>query len=375
MEARLDGCPCCGEPVFDVEELIQYVVDLPEIRAHVLRILTERGWCRRCRKHVRSVHPRQVSKAGGAAAVSLGPKATALVVELKTRQGVPYRDISELFGRYLGLPVSHGALVQAVRRLSDKATPDSLMLVEELRSSPLVHSDETGWRIQRRRAWLWVFCNADTTVYVIDYRRSAAVVLEVLGENFAGRLVSDGLPALDKLSEHGFKRAQCNGHIIRRCRDMVVDAEGRAVAFPRALQKTLQHAIELGRRRDELRRPLYREAVAEVRQSVRALVAGDFTDGENLKLAKHVHKHQNALLAFLDDAAIPPTNNRAEQELRGAVVVRKIGGCHRSEAHSLAHAVLASHAQTACRRGERLAAHVERWMSLHATADPPTSNC
>lgn len=296
------------------------------------------------------------------------------MVELKTRQGVPYRDISELFGRYLGLPVSHGALVQAVRRLSDKATPDYLMLVDELKSSPLVHSDETGWRIQRRSAWLWVFCNADITVYVIDYRRSADVVLEVLGDDFKGRLVSDGLPALDRLAAYGFLRAQCNGHILRRCRELAAVAQGRASAFPRALQSTLQEAIQLGKVRDALPDSLYLEAVAEVRQQVRALVAGDFSDAENLKLAKHVHKHQAALLAFLDDAAIPPTNNRAEGEIRGAVVLRKIGGCHRSEAHALAHAVLASHAQTAWRRGHRLEALVTRWMSLHATADPPTPN-
>ena len=109
VEARLDGCPCCGEEVFNVEELIQYVIDLPEIRAHVLKILTERAWCRQCRKHVRSIHPRQVSTAGGAAAVAVGPRATALVVELKHRQGVPYRDIAELFGRYFNFPITHGA--------------------------------------------------------------------------------------------------------------------------------------------------------------------------------------------------------------------------------------------------------------------------
>ena len=371
VEARLEGCPCCGEPVFDVEELIQYVVDLPEIRAHVLRILTERGWCRRCRKHVRSVHPRQVSKAGGAAAVSVGPRATALVVELKTRQGVPYRDISQLFGRYLGLPVSHGALVQAVERLSRKATPDYQVLVNEVRGSPLVHSDETGWRIKRRSAWLWVFCTEDVTVYTIDFRRSAAVVLEMLGRDFKGRLLSDGLPALDRLAEHGFRRAQCNGHIIRRCRELAAVAQGRASKFPRQLQRTLQDAIVLGKVREVLPESLYEESVAEVRQMVRALVAGDFSDEENLKLAKHVHKHQDALLAFLDDATIPPTNNRAEGEIRGAVVLRKIGGCHRSEEHARAHSVLASHAQTAWRRGQRLDTHVTRWMSLHATADPP----
>ena len=63
VEARLEGCPDCGGDVFDVEELIQFVVDLPEVRAHVLKILTERAWCPCCRRRVRSTHPRQVSKA------------------------------------------------------------------------------------------------------------------------------------------------------------------------------------------------------------------------------------------------------------------------------------------------------------------------
>jgi transposase len=227
VEARLNGCPCCGGPVLNVEELIQYVIDLPEIRAHVLKILTERGWCRRCRKQVRTVHPRQVSKAGGAAAVALGPRATALVVELKHRQGVPYRDIAELFGRYFNLPVTHGALVQASVRLADKATGDYLALVTQLQHSGLVHSDETGWRIARLNAWLWVFCTDEITVYVIDYRRSSEVVLEVLGEDFAGRLMTDGLPALDALDAKGFHRLRCNSHIIRRCRDLSEVAVGR----------------------------------------------------------------------------------------------------------------------------------------------------
>ena len=370
VEARLDGCPCCGGPVFDVEELLQYVIDLPEIRMHVLQILTERGWCRRCRKHVRSAHPRQVSKAGGAAAVAMGPKASALVVELKTRQGVPYRDIAELFSRYLNFPVTHGALVQATVRLADKATPDYLNLVDEVRASALVHSDETGWRIARRSAWLWVFCTDDVTIYVIDYRRSADVVIDVLGEDFKGRLLSDGLPALDKLAKHGFLRAQCNGHIIRRCRELAAVAAGRASHFPRRLQETLQDAIELGKARERLPQALYVEGVAEIRQTVRALTAGDYSDEENLKLAKHVHKHQDSLLAFLDDATIPPTNNTAEREIRGAVVLRKIGGCHRAEGHAFAHSVLASHAQTAHRRGQRLEHLVATWMAPHATADP-----
>ncbi len=101
-------------------------------------------------------------------------------------------------------------------------------------------------------------------------------------------------------------------------------ASGRASHFPRRLQETLQDAIELGKARERIPKALYVEGVAEVRQAVGALTAGNYTDAENLKLAKHVHKHQDALLAHLDDATIPPTNNTAEHEIRGAVVLRKM---------------------------------------------------
>lgn len=369
VEARLDGCPDCGNEVFDVEELIQFVVDLPEIRAHVLKILTERAWCPCCRRRVRSRHPRQVSKAGGAAAVALGPRAIALATELKHRQGMPYRDIAELFGRYFQLPVSHGALVQTSVRLADKATGDYLSLVTQVQSSPLVATDDTGWRIARRCAWLWVFATDDVTLYVIDYRRSASLVLDVLGEDFDGTVLSDGLPALNALDEKGIDRAQCNGHIIRRCREMALVQTQGAVRFPRDLKQLLQDALELGRVRHSLSAATYDAAVGEVRQALSGLVSQNFTHPDNLRLAKHVFRHQHALLKFLENEAIPPTNNISERELRGAVVARKIGGCHRAEPNAHAHAVLASLAQTAHRRGETLDHHVARWM--YGTAGPP----
>jgi transposase len=370
VEARLKGCPCCGGPVVNVEELLQYVVDLPEVRAHVLRILTERAWCPGCRKRVRSTHPRQVSKAGGSAAVAVGPRAVAFANELKHQQGVPYRDIASLFARYLGLRVTHGALAQLSVRLADKAMPDYLGLVHTVQMSALVHTDDTGWRIARLCAWLWVFTTADVTVYIIDFRRGADVVLEVLGKDYAGTLVSDGLPALNALDAHGYKRAQCNSHIISRCSEMEAEQTRGAVRYPREVKALLKDALEIGRRRHEVPAAVYQEAVTEVREALAALAAKNVTHPENLRLAKHLFKHKDSLLRFLADENVPPTNNLAERELRGAVVTRKIGGCNRSETHAHAHAVISSLAQTAHRRGETLTPHVTRWMQP-ATAGPP----
>lgn len=56
VEARLEGCPDCGGDV-DVEQPVQLVVDLPAVRAHIVKILTEPAWCRCCRRRVRNSKP------------------------------------------------------------------------------------------------------------------------------------------------------------------------------------------------------------------------------------------------------------------------------------------------------------------------------
>ena len=69
----LAACPCCGGDVDEVRDHEQFVVDLPGVKAHVTKIVTQSGRCARCDKRVRSQHPEQVSTATGAARVSLGP--------------------------------------------------------------------------------------------------------------------------------------------------------------------------------------------------------------------------------------------------------------------------------------------------------------
>ena len=83
VEAPLDCCPHCGGPVDDSRPLDQIVEEiLPMVQR--VRIRTWRGRCRRCGA-VRSSHPEQVSRAGGAAGTQLGPGVLALVADLTKR--------------------------------------------------------------------------------------------------------------------------------------------------------------------------------------------------------------------------------------------------------------------------------------------------
>jgi len=353
--APLCRCPACGGEVSGVEDLEQFVVDLPEVRPRVQRVVTQRGWCPRCRRRVRSSHPAQVSRAGGSARVSLGGRALGLAAELKHRLGVPYRDIAELFATYFGLAVSHSALVHGSVRLARRGKPTYQALVQLVRQSAVVQTDDTGWRIDTRSAWLWVFATSQATVYVIDRRRGHEVVTRLLGKDFAGTLVSDGLPALDALDALDFVRAQCLGHLLRRARELAQTQTRGAVRFPRALKELLQQAIGLAHRHTELSAATMREYARRIERRTDRLLRGRITHPENRRLADHLRKHRLQLFGSLYDPEIPSTNNLSEQQLRGAVVTRKIGGCNRSDQHADAHAILTSIAQTAYRNGRTLA--------------------
>lgn len=197
LRVPLDGCPHCGGPVEDRREHEQFVTELPPVRPHVRRYITESGYCRRCGRRVRSRHPDQISQATGAAGAQVGPHVVALAAALKHGFGVPYRKVAGVLGAHFGVRVTAGALVVAEHRLAARAEPAYQALVRGVRQSAVVHVDETGWRIGGQGAWLWVFCTRQVTVYAIRQSRGAAVVQELLGVRFAGVLTSDCFLAYD----------------------------------------------------------------------------------------------------------------------------------------------------------------------------------
>lgn len=367
----LTGCPCCGGKVHDVLDHEQFVVDLPKIEAHVKRIVTQSGHCARCSKRVRSTHPDQVSRAAGAARVALGPNALGLAADLKHRYGMAYRDVAELLGTYFGIRITHGALVQSSVRLAKLGKHTYSALIKAARASPVVHTDDTGWRIDGDSAWLWVFATLEMTLYRIDRSRGAGVVVQVLGSDFEGCLVSDGLPALDSLD---MWRAQCLGHLIRRCAELIATPGAIGIWYPLAIMRALQQVIALRKQRDELAASTYARHCRDLERRIDRLLAGTSSVPDHERMRRHMAKHRDQLLVCLYEPHVEPTNNLAERELRGAVVIRKLGGCNRSEQHAEAHAVIASVAQTAHRQGTTMTNFVTRWLRPDARANTAAPN-
>jgi hypothetical protein len=71
---------------------------IPAVRPRVSELITEEGWCEHCQREVCSTHPLQVSRAGGAAGVQLGPRALALACDLHKAKGLSMRKTVAVLG-------------------------------------------------------------------------------------------------------------------------------------------------------------------------------------------------------------------------------------------------------------------------------------
>lgn len=357
LDVPLTACPGCGGPVEDVIDLApQTVVDPPpEFRLHVRRFHTQSGWCRRCRRRVRSRHAEQTSTAVGAAGVQIGPRTLALAVDLKHRVGVTFRKVTGIFHLFFGLRVCAATLVRAERRITGRCEPTYRGLIDEARRAEVVHADETGWYIASapKRAWLWVFAVPEPriTLFAIRLSRGGDVAQEILGADFAGTLGVDGWAGYLKLA---CRKGQCAGHLLRRCDELLEVQKRGAARFPLAVQRLLRDGIGLKHLAADLAAPDYAACADQVRAEMQALLGGDIREPANRRLARHLRNHHDELFTFLDVPLLAPTNNLAEQEIRPAVVIRKISAGNRTDPGAHVHEVLASLSRTAERNDLRL---------------------
>lgn len=355
VDVECRACPDCGSQLVDPGTVVQYQTDLPPIVPIVTQFNIETGYCVCCRQAFQGRHPEQTSDAKGVAANTIGPVALTMAAELKHRLGVPYRKICDFFQTYCGLKICMATLVRAEQRLAHLAKPTYDLLIDALRRSGVVHADETGWKVGRLNAWLWVFSNDQTTVYTIRTgkgSRGHTVPGDILGDAFDGFLIVDGFKAYEVLE---YAKGQCNGHLLRRGKELNDTLSSHEARRVRKLVKLIQQAIDLAQRRDQLTPAGYARRVQSLENRldrwldrVPAKASADLA-----RLDKHIRKHRGEWFVFLHEPTVPPTNNHAERMLRPAVISRKIGGCNQTLAGALTHSILASLMATCHQQGQK----------------------
>jgi transposase len=303
------------------------------------------GACRQCGRRVQGRHPLQTSDALGAAASQLGPDAQAAVVTLNKQAGLSHAKVAGCLGTLFGIDLTRGASTQIVLRAAERLGPAYAEVLRATADAEELTADETGWRIGGRAAWLHAWATPRATCYAIDFRRSAAVLEEVIGLDWDGVLIHDGFASYDRFAEASHQ--QCVAHLLRRARDMLETATGGAVRFPRQVIELFTGAVHLKNEFVAGRvSPAAWESARDDYESRLLPLLRYRRAGANETLARHIRNHFPSWFSFLTDASVPATNWKAEQALRPAVVNRKVWGGNRTETGARAQGVLSSVLQT-----------------------------
>ena len=334
-------CPHCGAQVELEGKVSQFQIDLPEIKPDTTEFVIHQGRCTCCGRRAQGRHPAQVSDAVTVGGVHFGPGVIGLAAHLNKVCGMSFGKITTLLGTWMGLSVNRSSLCRAVARLASKASPTRDALVDTVRGSPVVTADETGWKVGGLRAWLWGFATERETVYQVERGRGFAEAAQVLGQDYSGVLIVDGWAPYRRFSEATLQT--CLTHLLRRCSEILEDATAGAVRFPRAVREILEKALEVRDRRDA--GTITSHGVQVVRGQLQArmnrLLAGNFTNTENLRFAKHLRRNREALFVFLSTDDVEATNWRGEHAMRAGIMTRKCcGGGNRTRSGAETQAIL-----------------------------------
>lgn len=331
---RLSRCPECdgpvGPPIRTHRRLIE---DIPEVKPKITEHTVHGHWCRRCK---RIVTPKVSAAWPGAI---LGLRFVVYTAWLHYCIGMSVGNCVKNASVALGFPVSSGGLTLAWKNLARRLEVHYQAIGQKVRQSAVLHADETGWRVNGVTFWLWAFATTHDCYYVIDRHRGAAVVKAVLGTLFPGILITDFWGAYNAIE--ALAKQRCYFHLFTEL--IKVDKRNRCTEwrrFRKTLARLLKDAVRLGDRRHELASESYARRKAKLHQRLNEIIEASFDDADAMRLIKRLRRHRQEMLTFLNHDQVSPYNNHAEQQMRPAVLTRKISQQNRSEDGAKAHAIL-----------------------------------
>jgi hypothetical protein len=246
----------------------------------------------------------------------VGPMLCVFIAALSLRFRLSRAKIQEFLHDWLGLELGTASINRCVHEFGLASEPAVEQLINEVRAAEVVHVDETPWYQRGALMWMWVAVTATAVVFRIGSRRKEELVA-LIGEAFLGWLVTDGYAAY---RDHP-RRQRCLAHLIRKALALAEGFYGEGSGFGRDLVRDLRRLIE--RVRDgETDSKAVKRLMAAIKWSCQCNLYE--IEPKIRQLAHEILNDWDAVMAFVIDPRLPPTNNDAERALRHAVIARRI---------------------------------------------------
>jgi transposase len=338
-------CGLCGDAMQPMTGQFEAAEMITALTREIARVI-----CQRQKYNCRCYGP--IVTAPGPVKLQAGSRYTlAFAADVAVAKYVEHQPLNRQVEalKWLGLTIDTQTLWDQIQLVAKLAKPTHEAILAHLLEAPVLHADETRWRVmippkqrkgQNKQWYVWCAATEEAVGYRILDSRSKDAAGQIL-TGFQGTLVVDGYasyPALQTAGKQGnlldtgpptdFELAFCWSHARRKfveaepnaqkaCGEVLAllgllfEVERRADAAPEADRLQVRH---------QLRQAESRPLIAQIKawsQAQRMLPQSTLG-----KAIAYMNNHWAGLLRFLDDPAIPLTNNLAERALRGIVLGR-----------------------------------------------------
>jgi len=328
-------------PVHRLEK--RQVFDLPPIKWFVTEHQAETKCCPHCSKTNTADFPERVK-----APVQYGATLPAWTSYLNTYQLLPLKRIAQLFEDLTGHGPSEATLLSHLQQMYEALAPAEEQIQQSLLQSSVIHSDETGFRVDGSGAWMHTVSNAAFTQLTVHRSRGTKGMAEGgILPCYRGTVVHDCYGPYFNQDMFSFRHALCNAHLLRECQGIIENDKHQWAAEMKAL---LQESWKQVRAARESGVSLPEPAILEIERNYDDILTrsraewlkslavrekgqrGRLAKGKAGNLVERFEKLKPAILAFLRDALVPFDNNQAERDIRMVKVKTKISGAFRTMA-------------------------------------------
>ena len=328
VQHRASECQFChadlSEGVLTGTVINNYLYSLPDIRPFVTDNQCLDVQCIKCSKVTPASLPLEVPRG------QYDPSVQAMTAFVRGELKQSVRQTSAVMTQLMHVPMSTGTVSKTQHQVSQiLAAPHAEALAYAQRSDR-ANADETGWREQKAKAWLWVVVTTMAIVFVVHRRRTKAAAKELLGAAFGGILNCDRWASYNWID--AARRQLCWSHLKRDFKSFL-DYGPEAKCLGERLLVERKKLFRLWNRvRDgTLTRSQFQLDCRPLRRRIEALLeeGGRLSSRKVSGMCREILKIKAGLFTFVDFDRVEPTNNAAERAIRFAVLMRK--GCFGSD--------------------------------------------
>lgn len=340
-----DTCPCCNaSDILPSQEYIsKYIEDIVPIVKRTTEQRYIKGTCAHCQEQV--VSPEATS----GPPVIVGHNLIALLSIMREQMGVSYRKLSTFSSEVLQVPLTPSGALGIINRVSEKVKPVYKGIEISLSAQSVLHGDETGWRMDGQRWYMWVFCNRDIVYFHPDKSRASKVPRDIVGENYQGVMHADFYGAYNI-----FKNIQrCLIHFLRTIKEEleVTPCEKGLLKLKKGMQSIIQRGKEIKLLPETANK---RQQIKELERKLQALMNIKSKNKKADALVQRIRRHEKELLRFVKQKEVEYHNNRAERTIRAVVIFRKISFGSRTPQGAQYYAMLSSVFETCRLKGKSM---------------------